>query len=549
MRSPHAISRFLHSITRAACLAVSVLSFVAPAAADPTFLGIGALPAPFEYSGRYTIHTRDGVGLVGGACTSDNFTAPCKPFRVIPHGTNSELSLLSGDASGSAWAITPDRRVVVGFSQNAPSSHRGRTAVRWIDGGPPLPLASHSESIHTWARGVSADGAVISGHRIVSFDETAFVWTESLGMFELLDSTLPLLDQSEWIGQADDDQVVAMLHRGNTPGSNGPTRAIRWTQAGGLELLGPIPNGFTSTSAAAVAGETGDIVGTLWTGDQGTSDAIGYRWSNAAMLDLFMPPASHLDAHALRISRDGSTTLGYFADPVAGGLETEAFRWTSTEGVVSLGPAPGFDRTTPLGLSDDGSAIWAAMDSSVVELVFDAMNAPDVYENRTERRSFIWTASSGRVDLPHALPLLSNCDHDFWTQVEDVAADGSVAFGRASCDAADSYFEYLDPFQGWIVDRFQGATQEVAFAWDSVSGFQTLNAYLAARYGVDLSGWEIESASIDDVGEGILYGSGRHNGKSEGWVLTVPEPGSAMMIASGALWLGLLVSRTRRVDP
>lgn len=538
-------SRRIYSIL---CAALAIMSASSVASAS-TFIGLGALPDPFDDSFHPIVHTPDGLGIVGSACTSDFFSAPCKPFRFVPFGANVELSPLPGDEYGSAWAMTPDSRVVVGLSQNESTSKRGRTAVRWIEAGPALPLASHSESIATWARAVSSDGTIISGHRNQVFDETAFIWTESSGLVELLDPALPQLDQSEWIGQSEAGQVVAMLHRGNTPNSNGPTRAIRWTQLGGLESLGPIPSGYTSSNAVDIAEATGSVVGTLWVADQGTSDGIGYRWTNSAQMDTFPPPPSHLESRALKISKDGATVLGRFESPAAGGLETEAFRWNAADGTVSLGSAPGFERTAPTGMSENGEVIWGSMDSDTFELIFDAANATDVYEVRREKRPFIWTSGNGRVDVPHGNVLLSICDHDFWTQVEDVFADGAVAFGRTRCDEADSFFEYFDPFQGWIVDHVRGATQEIAFAWDPVTGFRTLNTYLEGEQGLDLTGWSIETIEIkNETSENaILYGSGQHNGKSEGWVVFLPEPESGLAIISGVLWLALVARKRNEI--
>ena len=340
--------------------------------------------------------------------------------------------------------------------------------------------------------------------------------------------------------------MVATLHSSSGPYSAGPVRAARWTPATGLEVLGPIPSGFVSSDAVDVAKSTGDVVGTLWVGNTESTRGVGYRWTRSSGMEALLPPASHLDSRALLISPDGGTVLGQFMKPVSGGLESEAFRWTPSQGVVSFGTAPGFERTSPIGMSDDGNVVWGSMDSDWLELTFDAQLALDVYQTRIEKRAFIWTAATGRIDLPHGLSLLSNCDHDYWTQIEDVAADGSVAFGRTRCTEPDSYFEYYMPFTGWVVNQVLGEQREVWIAWDPVAGFRPAKDYLEQRYGLDLTGWQIDSIQIDDVGEGILYGQGRRNGKFEGWVLYVPEPSIGASIAIGIASLAIVRRRRSR---
>ncbi len=525
----------------------------ADAGAAPDFFGIGGIDGK-SYTSIPFAAPGDPLEVVSQACTTDFFSAECEPFRWTPEGPSVPLGLLPGDTYGYAWDLSGDGHVVVGASRNEPTSSRGGTAVRWVGNAAPETLATHSESIATSATHITPDGTVIAGTWSEASGFRAFAWTESMGLVELLEPSLPLLGLSKLTGLSDAGQIAAYLRQYSSGSSS--TRAIRWTVAGGVELLGPLPSGYVSSDTEDIAEQTGAITGNLWTGNQYGSDSLAYVWTEASGLQALPLPAGHLESDAQRISGDGTAVAGQFPNPAASPLEREAFRWTAATGIQSLGPAPGFEETGISSLSDDGATLSGYLHNDTLELVYEGQNAPDEYEERIERRGFLWREGTGRVDLP-ILEISPTCDHDPWHIIDSFSPDGAVAFGRAKCDEADTFAEYQDPYTGeWFVEWYRGDTLRLAFAWDENNGFRSLEDFVQTEYGVDLTGWTLSRLEIADDGQ-ILKGSGIQDNQDRGWILyasasLVPSLSPSGMALLGGLVFavasaGLAVQRRRRL--
>ena len=100
-------------------------------------------------------------------------------------------------------------------------------------------------------------------------------------------------------------------------------------------------------------------------------------------------------SHALKISADGSTVIGY-STSAAG---SEAFRWTASGGMVSIGAG---SSSIALGVSGDGGVI-----------VGDTSPSP-----------FRWTQSTGSVNIGHFNPSFPN------DNARAVSADGTTIVGE-----------------------------------------------------------------------------------------------------------------------
>ena len=84
-----------------------------------------------------------------------------------------------------------------------------------------------------------------------------------------------------------------------------------------------------------------------------------------------------------------------------------------------------------------------------------------------------------------------------------------------------------------------------AFIWDDVNGYRNLQSVLVG-YGVDMTGWSLSQASAISADGRTIVGLGTHNGLTEGFVATIPEPGTFAALAMGMASIGGMLIRRRR---
>jgi len=141
----------------------------------------------------------------------------------------------------------------------------------------------------------------------------------------------------------------------------------------------------------------------------GSSHAVTFQ----GLGDLY---GGDFHSHALSISADGSTVVGY-SNSTTG---DEAFRWTSTDGMQGLGNLassnPDWTMSSAFDVSSDGSVIvgWSHKD------------------NALRGEAFRWTEESGMVGLG-VLPSTG-----FKSFAKGVSADGSVIAGGGSSGSGNS---------------------------------------------------------------------------------------------------------------
>jgi len=203
------------------------------------------------------------------------------------------------------------------------------------------------------------------------------------------------------------------------------------------------------------------------------------------------------------ISSDGSTVVGGTLSP-----NTEAFRYTTTAGLVGLGflPGGGFSRAT--GVNRDGSVVVGLGDSS----------APTTVE------AFLWTSSTGILALG-ALPGAIRSDS------LGVSLDGDIVVGECDYSVGEEAFRWtstsgmqgLGGFPGQpissvafatnadgsvIVGHSAVGTQIEAFRWTAQTGMVSLGLLPGAQY----------SGAFDVSADGNVIVGGSGSSGSPTWV-------------------------------
>lgn len=265
----------------------AVASCVLPAlAAKPSFRWLDVPSWQVQSSVSTTAVALSGDGKVVVGLSGE------RAFRwTAATGMEDIGDLPGGDTFAGAWDVSFDGSVVVGGSK----TEHGIQPFRWssASGMESLPVDSPTSSAASWAFGTSGDGDVVVGNS----NGGAFRWTREHGTTELGRGEATA-------ASAGGDIVAGYLHT-----SNG-REAFRWTEDGGMDLLGQLPGR-----------------------DRG--------------------PGAY--SNALDLSLDGSVIVGEGATRDGG---IEAFRWTAEHGMVGLGDFPGGALTsTANAISADGSLI------------------------------------------------------------------------------------------------------------------------------------------------------------------------------------------------
>jgi hypothetical protein len=110
----------------------------------------------------------------------------------------------------------------------------------------------------------------------------------------------------------------------------------------------------------------------------------------------------------------------------------------------------------------------------------------------------------------------------------DVSADGSVIVGVGET--------FSEPGVGAIHE---------AFLWTAETGILNLRDFLIASGVTGLDGWTLTEANGVSSDGLTIVGTGTHDGITEAWVATIPEP-STIILATLAAAASLLILARRR---
>jgi uncharacterized membrane protein len=324
---------------------------------------------------------------------------------------------------------------------------------------------------------------------------------------------------------ADGATVVGAAVSTPSPDPSSSTQ-FRWTAGGGMQSLGPIPpvQDGDEESAMSVSDNGSVVVGF----GRNSVGMIATRWTQATGYTQLGALPGHLESWAQGVSADGSVIVGQsFGD------DSLAFRWTQAGGMVAL---PGSSNSAAYGISADGSVIVGTADG----------------------QAYLWTDSGamGLGDLPGGL---------FSSGAIEVSADGTTVVG-SSHSGFDQAFVWtsaggmvgLGDLPGGIARSIalavsgdgslvagtsRTAVGDEAFLWTASGGMRRLEDVLVQDFGLtELTPWILEG--IDDISPDgrWLAGYGRRTqfGRTEAFLVMIPEPHTAVLLGAG---LALLARR------
>jgi probable HAF family extracellular repeat protein len=173
--------------------------------------------------------------------------------------------------------------------------------------------------------------------------------------------------------------------------------------------LGDLPGGDFSSGANAISGDGSVVVGYGW----GASSTEAFRWtSDGGMVSIQNPANGFADSEARAVSADGSVVAGSGTLPQQGpSVVVEPFRWTAEDGLAGLGHLePNVDPNSHgSGISADGSVV-----------VGFSLTGADYISQHYE--AFRWTEADGLVSLGLR-------PGSFGAEASGVSADGSAVVG------------------------------------------------------------------------------------------------------------------------
>jgi probable HAF family extracellular repeat protein len=190
------------------------------------------------------------------------------------------------------------------------------------------------DGLHSYAYDVSADGAVVVGRAYNAAGQwRAFRWTE-LGGMQVLGT---LGGGNSYANDVSADGAVVVGRASNAAGQE---HAFRWTASGGMQDLGTLP-GYDRSYAYDVSADGSVVVG--WA-ENAAWQRRAFRWTaSGGMQDLGTLGGTVNTAHD--VSADGAVVVGESG--------WRAFRWTQLGGMEDL-------NTTYASLLTNGSVLGLA---------------------------------------------------------------------------------------------------------------------------------------------------------------------------------------------
>lgn len=271
--------------------------------------------------------------------------------------------------------------------------------------------------------------------------------------------------------------------------------AVRWSTESGMAGLGFLPENSYSSKARGVSADGSVVIGTVERDFPPQSGHEAFRWTESAGMVglgfLSIYPQSQGEA----VSADGSVIVGESMNTSGSG---EAFRWTESGGMVGLGELTGGDiGSYALGVSDNGLVVVGySLSASGID-------------------AFHWTESEGMVNLGGY-------------RAFDVSNDGSVVVGSDGRWTELGGWQdiggtgiALTPDGSVVVGSGDGA-----FIWDESHGTRSIQEMLENEFGLNLTGWTLNSATGISADGLTIVGTGTNPiGQTEGWIASIVDLG------------------------
>lgn len=313
------------SVVRALAVGFALLGASGAQAQSPSFTMVGYPNGAFD-SAIYGL-SADGQMAAGSFETPP---AVSHGFVWSAGGGRNDFGLEPGlPLLTRAQGISGDGRVAVGYSQT--TSPGIATAFRWSGTGTFQSLGTLGSYPYSQATGANNDGSVVVGTASSAFDLHAFRWTQAGGMQALG----PANSEANAISR-DGSTIV-----GETAVTSGAPQAFRWTQAGGLQALPPLPGTYYSY-ARGVSADGRDVVGST----TGLNVDYPTLWHDGVPT-LLSRPANWYHATPFAVSDDGQVVVGTYSGPQSYG----AAIWTPATGFIPLADyLAGYGITLPTGL-------------------------------------------------------------------------------------------------------------------------------------------------------------------------------------------------------
>ena len=453
-----------------------------------------------------------------GSCDAPNGNARGKFFLMDPlpvHDLRPGDDLTRISRTTRIVGASADGSTFVGVSlfhiaTPIPVSETGMAVFRWTEATGVVGLGYPSSLVLADPRKGGCDGVTMSSDASVVFGSCVsaarvihYRWTAVTG-FELLP-----IESSQLSMRATTPDGTVLVGDACCTSLDGLS-AFRWSTLSGLTTIHPV-SGMRENKVASVT-PAGDVIFGYSSDFQYTS---AFRWApDTGIMTLpRLPGADRCDVITTPPPRDGSSIVGNCRQQ---GSSFEAYRWTTSAGIVALGAPAGYTGTYAQGVSRDGSVVagttagaagpaafrWTASTGSVV--IAPAKNVIHMSDdgsvivgngalNPGDDRHFRWTAA-GAVDL---LPLPS----DSQSSVTWLSSDGATMAGIS--------YDLMTPQR-----------PSRAVTWDADGKPHSIADLLQAA-GVDLCGTILTSVSYGDGhlfwGQAIIP-----SGERRAWVARLP---------------------------
>lgn len=340
--------------------------------------------------------------------------------------------------------------------------------------------------------------------------------------------------------------------------------AAKWEngQVTGLGFISDEPSLWYS-NGTAVSEDGSTAVGISNSGLAFDWISEAFRWQNGVMTGIGVLGSDFgtLASYAADVSGDGSVVIGYstYGDGEENGGQEQAFRWENGQ-MTGLG----FLDNSPYDLYPLSRATGVSADGSVVVGNSTSLNIYEDWEEVTTQ-AFRWengqmTGLGFLDDSPYNPSPLS--------RATGISSDGLVIIGYSTSIMFDDDMEYVvEQAFRWEDGQMTGlglleeyvSTWAVAisddgliignssepFVWDTEHGIRSLAQFLMDSIELDLSGWsDLFVTDISSDGKTIIgIGYNLVLDDFQGFIITIPEPTSILLIGIGAV-----VLRKRKSD-